>query len=259
MPACLQGIQLGSDGERSGSGSSRQPLLSYTSSDTCADAPESILHACLQVIQWGRPDSSSGRKSPQSLENGHNLLRKPWLQQLHHESCCNIACMLAGHSMGGGLAAVAAGSHPADVTTAFLMDPVDWNFESNRVDSQYLTRYIAFVHDQFCQYKATQHALTIIETNTVHSHLAAVPLNGLDWSFVYIIDTQYLAMYAYFCAITFLSLRNLTDALTVIIKAYKMPISQKFASRHVCVRLACAAFSQIQCSGCQHVQNLANP
>lgn len=48
---------------------------------------------------------------------------------------------LAGHSMGGGLAAVAAGSHPAAVTTAFLMDPVDWNFESNRVDSQYLTSF----------------------------------------------------------------------------------------------------------------------
>ena len=46
----------------------------------------------------------------------------------------------AGHSMGGGLAAVAAGSHPTDVATAFLMDPVDWNFESNRNDSQYLTR-----------------------------------------------------------------------------------------------------------------------
>ena len=42
--------------------------------------------------------------------------------------------------MGGGLAAVAAGSHPDNVATAFLMDPVDWNFGSNRVDSQYLTR-----------------------------------------------------------------------------------------------------------------------
>nr|QOL01211.1 putative extracellular protein TR9_019 [Trebouxia lynnae] len=48
---------------------------------------------------------------------------------------------LAGHSMGGGLAAVAAGSHSGDVATAFLMDPVDWNFGSNRVDSQYLTRF----------------------------------------------------------------------------------------------------------------------
>ena len=42
--------------------------------------------------------------------------------------------------MGGGMAAVAAGSHPTAVSTAFLMDPVDWNLESNRVDSQYLTR-----------------------------------------------------------------------------------------------------------------------
>ena len=38
------------------------------------------------------------------------------------------------------MAAVAAGSHPAAISTAFLMDPVDWNLESNRVDSQYLTR-----------------------------------------------------------------------------------------------------------------------
>ena len=45
--------------------------------------------------------------------------------------------------MGGGLAAVAAGSHSGDVATAFLMDPVDWNFGSNRVDSQYLTRQAA--------------------------------------------------------------------------------------------------------------------
>ena len=37
--------------------------------------------------------------------------------------------------MGGGLAAVAAGSYPDYIATAFLMDPVDWNFESNRVDS----------------------------------------------------------------------------------------------------------------------------
>ncbi|KAL0046096.1 hypothetical protein WJX82_002373 [Trebouxia sp. C0006] len=48
---------------------------------------------------------------------------------------------VAGHSMGGGMAAVAAGSHPSAVSTAFLMDPVDWNLESNRVDSQYLTRF----------------------------------------------------------------------------------------------------------------------
>ena len=38
------------------------------------------------------------------------------------------------------MAAVAAGSHPSAVSTAFLMDPVDWNLESYRVDSQYLTR-----------------------------------------------------------------------------------------------------------------------
>ena len=43
--------------------------------------------------------------------------------------------------MGGGMAAVAAGSHPSAVSTAFLMDPVDWNLESSRVDSQFLTRY----------------------------------------------------------------------------------------------------------------------
>ncbi|KAL3135985.1 hypothetical protein ABBQ32_007025 [Trebouxia sp. C0010 RCD-2024] len=48
---------------------------------------------------------------------------------------------LAGHSMGGGLAAVAAGSHSEAVTTAFLMDPVDWSFGSDRVSSQYLTRF----------------------------------------------------------------------------------------------------------------------
>ena len=41
--------------------------------------------------------------------------------------------------MGGGLAAVAAGSHPQQVASAFLMDPVDWSFGSDRVDSQYLT------------------------------------------------------------------------------------------------------------------------
>ena len=43
--------------------------------------------------------------------------------------------------MGGGMAAVAAGSHADEVATAFLMDPVDWNLESNRVDSQYLSGY----------------------------------------------------------------------------------------------------------------------
>lgn len=42
--------------------------------------------------------------------------------------------------MGGGLAAVAAGSHPDAVTTVFLMDPVDWSFGSDRVSSQYLSR-----------------------------------------------------------------------------------------------------------------------
>lgn len=41
------------------------------------------------------------------------------------------------------MAAVAAGSHPSAVSTAFLMDPVDWNLESNRVDSQYLTRCVS--------------------------------------------------------------------------------------------------------------------
>ncbi len=46
--------------------------------------------------------------------------------------------------MGGGMAAVAAGSHSTPVSTAFLMDPVDWNLESNRVDSQYLTRCACF-------------------------------------------------------------------------------------------------------------------
>lgn len=40
------------------------------------------------------------------------------------------------------MAAVAAGSADAEaVATAFLMDPVDWNLESNRVDSQYLPEY----------------------------------------------------------------------------------------------------------------------
>ena len=42
------------------------------------------------------------------------------------------------------MAAVAAGLHSNAVTTAFLMDPVDWNLESNRVDSQYLARWGCF-------------------------------------------------------------------------------------------------------------------
>ena len=42
--------------------------------------------------------------------------------------------------MGGALAAVAAGSNPDVVTTAFLMDPVDWDYMSNRVSASYLTR-----------------------------------------------------------------------------------------------------------------------
>ena len=48
--------------------------------------------------------------------------------------------LVSGHSMGGSLAAVAAGSYPQTVATAFLMDPVDWSFGSERVSSQYLSR-----------------------------------------------------------------------------------------------------------------------
>lgn len=46
----------------------------------------------------------------------------------------------AGHSMGGALASVAAGSHANMVSTAFLMDPVDWDYMSNRVSASYLSR-----------------------------------------------------------------------------------------------------------------------
>lgn len=46
----------------------------------------------------------------------------------------------AGHSMGGALASVAAGSHADAVSTAFLMDPVDWDYASNRVSATYLPR-----------------------------------------------------------------------------------------------------------------------
>ncbi len=70
----------------------------------------------------------------------------------------------AGHSMGGGMAAVAAGSHPSAVSTAFLMDPVDWNLESNRVDSQYLTRCVS------CHICADSAALMIRTTMATHLH-----------------------------------------------------------------------------------------
>lgn len=42
--------------------------------------------------------------------------------------------------MGGALASVAAGSHADSVSTAFLMDPVDWDYMSTRIGAQYLAR-----------------------------------------------------------------------------------------------------------------------
>ena len=56
-------------------------------------------------------------------------------------TCLIFHCgICAGHSMGGALASVAAGSHADTISTAFLMDPVDWDFASNRVSATYLTR-----------------------------------------------------------------------------------------------------------------------
>ncbi len=66
------------------------------------------------------------------------------------------------------MAAVAAGSHPSAVSTAFLMDPVDWNLESNRVDSQYLTRYSS------CCICFSSVVLMIMTTMATHSHYASL-------------------------------------------------------------------------------------
>ncbi len=70
--------------------------------------------------------------------------------------------------MGGGMAAVAAGSHPSAVSTAFLMDPVDWNLESNRVDSQYLTRFVS------CYICVDSAFFMIMTTMPTHSHYASL-------------------------------------------------------------------------------------
>ena len=47
--------------------------------------------------------------------------------------------------MGGALASVAAGVHADMVSTAFLMDPVDWDYMSNRVSASYLSRQVIIV------------------------------------------------------------------------------------------------------------------
>ena len=92
---------------------------------------------------------------------------------------CMFRCY-AGHSMGGGLAAVAAGSHADTVTTAFLMDPVDWNLGSNRVDSQYLSG----CDTSHLSHSVWHHTVTDSHTSRDGSHswtvgLTVTPINLL--------------------------------------------------------------------------------
>eukprot|EP00884_Botryococcus_braunii_P010432 jgi/Botrbrau1/19390/Bobra.0338s0020.1 len=48
---------------------------------------------------------------------------------------------IAGHSMGGGLASMAAGSHRHRVDTAILFDPVDFSFLDDHVSKVYLKKF----------------------------------------------------------------------------------------------------------------------
>ncbi len=70
--------------------------------------------------------------------------------------------------MGGGTAAVAAGSHPSAVSTAFLMDPVDWNLGSSRVDGQYLTRCVS------CYICVDSAFLMLMQSMATHLHYASL-------------------------------------------------------------------------------------
>ncbi|KAI7836129.1 hypothetical protein COHA_009959 [Chlorella ohadii] len=53
----------------------------------------------------------------------------------------NAPIGVAGHSMGGGLAAIQAGVHPHEIGAAVLIDPVDFTSQSRLVARRFLARY----------------------------------------------------------------------------------------------------------------------